>query len=123
MSLAESAAIILWIGITLYAVLAGADFGAGLWDLLAGGSRRGARPRALSRSPMTIRLGSGVRYAPSGSPKIWMPTPARPSSARNPTSRITGTPTTQVENCNAARLGAGFPVPTSLMLLLVYSER
>lgn len=47
MSLAESAAIILWIGITLYAVLAGADFGAGLWDLLAGGSRRGARPRAL----------------------------------------------------------------------------
>jgi cytochrome d ubiquinol oxidase subunit II len=47
MTLAESAAIILWIGITLYAVLAGADFGAGLWDLLAGGSRRGARPRAL----------------------------------------------------------------------------
>lgn len=47
MTLPEAAAIIMWIGITLYAVLAGADFGAGLWDLLAGGSRRGARPRAL----------------------------------------------------------------------------
>jgi cytochrome bd ubiquinol oxidase subunit II len=34
----------LWLGLTLYALLAGADFGAGGWDLLAGGSRRG-RPR------------------------------------------------------------------------------
>lgn len=47
MTLPEIVAIIMWVGITLYAVLAGADFGAGLWDLLAGGSRRGARPRAL----------------------------------------------------------------------------
>src|SRR4051812_37297205 len=40
-------AVILWFGITCYAVLGGADWGAGFWDLLAGGARRGARPRAL----------------------------------------------------------------------------
>jgi cytochrome d ubiquinol oxidase subunit II len=34
-------------GIVLYGVLGGADFGAGLWDLTAGGVARGARPRAL----------------------------------------------------------------------------
>jgi len=33
--------------VTLYAVLGGADFGGGLWDLLAGGDRRGRAPRAL----------------------------------------------------------------------------
>ena len=31
----------------LYALLAGADFGAGFWDLTAGGAERGRRPRAL----------------------------------------------------------------------------
>ena len=36
---------ILLAGITLYAVLGGADFGGGLWDLLAGGDRRGREPR------------------------------------------------------------------------------
>jgi cytochrome d ubiquinol oxidase subunit II len=36
-----------WVGVTAYMLLAGADFGGGLWDLLAGGSRRGARQRAL----------------------------------------------------------------------------
>ncbi|MDQ3763400.1 MAG: cytochrome d ubiquinol oxidase subunit II [Actinomycetota bacterium] len=38
---------LLWIGLTLYALLGGADFGAGLWDLLAGGSRRGRTQREL----------------------------------------------------------------------------
>ncbi|MCU1489939.1 MAG: cytochrome d ubiquinol oxidase subunit [Acidimicrobiaceae bacterium] len=38
---------ILLTGITLYAVLAGADFGGGLWDLLAGGDQRGRSPRQL----------------------------------------------------------------------------
>jgi cytochrome bd ubiquinol oxidase subunit II len=38
---------VLWIGITAYAILGGADFGAGLWDLLAGRSEPGRRPRAL----------------------------------------------------------------------------
>ena len=37
------------LGVTAYAVLGGADFGAGFWDLTAGGAARGgARPRAWS---------------------------------------------------------------------------
>jgi cytochrome d ubiquinol oxidase subunit II len=40
-------AAMLLVGIVLYGVLAGADFGAGLWDLTAGGAIRGARPRSL----------------------------------------------------------------------------
>jgi cytochrome bd ubiquinol oxidase subunit II len=40
-------AIELLLGVTAYAVLGGADFGAGFWDLVAGGAERGARPRAL----------------------------------------------------------------------------
>jgi cytochrome bd ubiquinol oxidase subunit II len=41
------AVLILWLGVACYAVLGGADYGAGFWDLLAGGAKRGARPRAL----------------------------------------------------------------------------
>ena len=41
------AAVVLVVAITLYAVFGGADFGAGFWDLVAGGTRRGERPRAL----------------------------------------------------------------------------
>ena len=44
---------ILLAGITLYAVLGGADFGGGLWDLLAGGDRRGRLPRALIDESIT----------------------------------------------------------------------
>jgi cytochrome bd ubiquinol oxidase subunit II len=44
---------ILLTGITLYAVLGGADFGAGLWDLLAGGDQRGRVPRALIDESIT----------------------------------------------------------------------
>jgi cytochrome d ubiquinol oxidase subunit II len=40
-------ATILLLAIVCYGVLAGADFGTGLWDLTAGGATRGARPRAL----------------------------------------------------------------------------
>jgi cytochrome d ubiquinol oxidase subunit II len=40
-------AIVLWLGLTAYAVFGGADFGAGFWDLAAGGAKRGAAPRAL----------------------------------------------------------------------------
>ena len=40
-------ALILWFAVTCYAVLGGADYGAGFWDLTAGGAKRGARPRAL----------------------------------------------------------------------------
>ena len=47
MNRADAVAIVLWIGATLYAIFGGADFGAGLWSLLAGGGERGRRPREL----------------------------------------------------------------------------
>jgi cytochrome d ubiquinol oxidase subunit II len=46
-SRADAVAAILWIAVTMYAVFAGADFGAGLWSLLAGRGDRGRRPREL----------------------------------------------------------------------------
>ncbi len=36
-----------------YAIFVGADFGGGIWDLLAGRTRRGARPRAAIDTSMT----------------------------------------------------------------------
>ena len=47
MTAVQVTAIVLWLGLTAYAVFGGADFGAGFWDLAAGGTRRGARARAL----------------------------------------------------------------------------
>lgn len=47
MTLADGIAAVLWLGTMIYAIFGGADFGAGLWDLLAGGGRRGAAQRAL----------------------------------------------------------------------------
>jgi cytochrome d ubiquinol oxidase subunit II len=44
---------ILLASVTLYAVLGGADFGGGLWDLLAGGDRRGRGPRRLIEESIT----------------------------------------------------------------------
>src|SRR4051795_9469592 len=44
MSSADAVAAVLWVGATMYAVFGGADFGAGLWALLAGRDRR---PREL----------------------------------------------------------------------------
>jgi len=46
-TLAEGLLAALWVGVTLYAVFAGADFGAGFWDLVAGGPERGAAQRDL----------------------------------------------------------------------------
>jgi cytochrome d ubiquinol oxidase subunit II len=43
----DAVAVVLFVGITAYAIFGGADFGAGFWDLVAGGAERGARPRAL----------------------------------------------------------------------------
>jgi cytochrome d ubiquinol oxidase subunit II len=40
------------LGLTAYAVLGSADFGAGLWDLTAGGARRGGRIRGLVQHSM-----------------------------------------------------------------------
>jgi cytochrome d ubiquinol oxidase subunit II len=42
-----AAAIVLFVAVTAYAVFGGADFGAGFWDLTAGGTARGARPREV----------------------------------------------------------------------------
>jgi cytochrome bd ubiquinol oxidase subunit II len=38
---------VMWAAVTAYALLGGADFGAGIWDLLAGGRAAGAPRRAL----------------------------------------------------------------------------
>ncbi|WP_421118704.1 cytochrome d ubiquinol oxidase subunit II [Aquihabitans daechungensis] len=40
-------ACILFLGVVVYAIFGGADFGAGIWDLLAGGARRGRKPREV----------------------------------------------------------------------------
>lgn len=37
----------MFVAVTLYALFAGADFGTGLWDLLAGGAKKGAPTRRL----------------------------------------------------------------------------
>jgi cytochrome bd ubiquinol oxidase subunit II len=47
MSSADAVAGVLWVGVTLYAVFGGADFGGGLWALLSGRGERGKRARAL----------------------------------------------------------------------------
>ena len=51
--IAATVGAILLATITLYAVLGGADFGGGLWDLLAGGDRRGQAPRQLIDESIT----------------------------------------------------------------------
>jgi cytochrome d ubiquinol oxidase subunit II len=45
--MSTAVAVVLFIGITGYALFGGADFGAGFWDLLAGGATRGERPREV----------------------------------------------------------------------------
>jgi cytochrome bd ubiquinol oxidase subunit II len=45
--MSTAAAIVLFVGILAYAVFGGADFGAGFWDLVAGGTERGQEPRAV----------------------------------------------------------------------------
>jgi cytochrome bd ubiquinol oxidase subunit II len=47
MTAADAVLAIMWIGLTAYALFGGADFGAGFWDLLAGGTERGRIPRRL----------------------------------------------------------------------------
>jgi cytochrome bd ubiquinol oxidase subunit II len=46
-SKADAVAIVLWVGVTMYAIFGGADFGAGLWSLLSGAGESGRRPREL----------------------------------------------------------------------------
>jgi cytochrome bd ubiquinol oxidase subunit II len=47
MSVDDAVAVVLFAAVSGYAVFGGADFGAGFWDLVAGGADRGERPRAL----------------------------------------------------------------------------
>jgi cytochrome d ubiquinol oxidase subunit II len=50
---ADTVGAILLVGVTLYAVLGGADFGAGLWHLLAGGNQTGRGPRLVIDESIT----------------------------------------------------------------------
>src|SRR5258707_5889604 len=50
MSSAELIAGILWLALTAYAVLAGADFGGGVWDLFAGGPRAAGQRHAVAEA-------------------------------------------------------------------------
>ena len=45
--MSTAVAVVLLLALTAYAVFGGADFGAGFWDLTAGGAERGRRPREL----------------------------------------------------------------------------
>ena len=45
--MSDAAAVVLFFAVTMYAVFGGADFGAGFWDLIAGGAKRGERPREV----------------------------------------------------------------------------
>jgi cytochrome d ubiquinol oxidase subunit II len=45
--MSNAAAVVLFAGVIAYAVFGGADFGAGFWDLVAGGTDRGGRPREV----------------------------------------------------------------------------
>src|SRR5215831_5080856 len=47
MTLANLVAVVLFLAVTAYAIFGGADFGAGFWDLVAGGTERGQRPREV----------------------------------------------------------------------------
>jgi len=53
MTLADVCVALIIAGLTAYAVLGGADFGAGFWDLTAGGAARGARVRGMVERSMS----------------------------------------------------------------------
>jgi cytochrome d ubiquinol oxidase subunit II len=43
----QAVAVVLFFGVSAYALFGGADFGAGFWDLVAGGAEKGKQPRAV----------------------------------------------------------------------------
>jgi len=47
---AEAVGAILWLSLTAYAVLAGADFGGGVWDVFATGPRQAAQRQAIAEA-------------------------------------------------------------------------
>lgn len=50
MTQADAAAVLLWLSLTAYAVLAGADFGGGVWDIFAFGPLARAQRQAVARA-------------------------------------------------------------------------
>ena len=50
--MSTAAAVTLFFAITMYAIFGRADFGAGFWDLVAGGAKRGERPREVIDHPV-----------------------------------------------------------------------
>ena len=50
MTAADAAAALLWLSLTAYAVLGGADFGGGVWDVFASGPRKRAQREAVARA-------------------------------------------------------------------------
>ena len=45
--MSTAVACVLFGGVLIYSIFGGADFGAGIWDLVAGGAERGERPRSV----------------------------------------------------------------------------
>jgi cytochrome d ubiquinol oxidase subunit II len=62
MSSADVCAVILWVGVTLYAIFGGADFGAGVWDFLARDKtgRAGARPRTMRAGRVRAQIDRSI---------------------------------------------------------------
>jgi cytochrome bd ubiquinol oxidase subunit II len=50
---AIATAAVMFVALAAYALFGGADFGGGIWDLLGGGTRRGAAPRELIDEAIT----------------------------------------------------------------------
>ena len=63
MTLAEVVLGVMFVGLIAYALFGGADFGAGIWDLLAGGSRARPAPARPDRALDRPGLGGQPRLA------------------------------------------------------------
>ena len=55
--MSDAVAVVLFFGVIAYALFGGADFGAGFWDLIAGGARTGRAARARSSTTRSVRSG------------------------------------------------------------------
>ena len=78
--MSTTAAVVLFAAVTAYAVFGGADFGAGFWDLVAGGDQaRRAAPRG-HRPLDRPGVGGQPRLADlHASCVLWTVLPARPT--------------------------------------------
>ena len=97
----DAVAVVLMVGIVAYAVFGGADFGAGFWDLTAGGAARGERPAPSS----PIRSGRSGKPTTSGSSSHWSSSgPAsRRRSHRSPRRCTCRSPSPRSASCSAVR--------------------